>query len=123
MRLPTGNSFAHRMTILALLASSVASATLMTTFLGYDSMNAHRQLENRLSTLADIVGQNSAAALLFDDRAAAMEVLGALDAERSVVSACLYSPAGALFAEYQRGAGVHDCPSQYRAGGQRRRGW
>jgi diguanylate cyclase len=116
MRIPTGNSFAHRMTILALLASSVASARLMTAFLGYDSMNAHRQLENRLATLANIVGQNSAAALVFDDRTAAMEVLGALDAERSVVSACLYSPSGTLFAEYQRGAGVHDCPAQYRAG-------
>jgi len=81
MRLPTGNSFAHRMTILALLASSVASATLMGALLAYDSVSSHEQLENRLSTLANIVGQNSTAALLFDDRAAAMEVLQALQAE------------------------------------------
>jgi diguanylate cyclase (GGDEF)-like protein len=117
MRFPIGHSFAHRMTILALLASSVASATLMAAFLGFDSVNTHRELENRLSTLANIVGQNSAAALQFDDRAAAMEVMGALDAERSVVAACLYGTSGQLFAEYQRSATVHDCPVQLRAAG------
>src|ERR1039458_5373244 len=101
MRFPVRTSFAHRMTILALLASSVSSATLMGAFLEFDSVTTHRQLENRLSTLANIVGQNSAAALLFDDRAAAMEVLGALEAERSVVSACLYGSSGRLFAGYQ----------------------
>jgi len=111
MRIVGGNSFARRMTILALLASSVASATLMAALLGYDSMNAHRQLENRLATLANIVGQNSAATLLFDDRAAAIEVLGALEAERSVVSACLYTQSGSLFAEYQRSGSVRDCPA------------
>ena len=117
MRSLAGNSFAHRMTMMALLATSVASATLMAAFLGYDSVNAHKQLESRLATLANIVGQNSAAALLFDDRAAAMEVLGALDAERSVVSACLYGPTGGLFAEYQRRAGVHDCAAELHPGG------
>jgi diguanylate cyclase (GGDEF)-like protein len=113
MRLPGSNSFAHRMTILALLASSVASATLMASFLGFDSVNAHRQLESRLSTLANIVGQNSAAALLFDDRSAAIEVLGALAAERSVVSACLYGTSGTLFVEYQRGPGTESCAAQF----------
>jgi diguanylate cyclase (GGDEF)-like protein len=112
MRIPTGNSFAHRMTIMALIASSVASATLLTAFLGYDLVSAHRQLGNRLATLGNIVGQNSAAAVEFDDRAAANEVLGALEAERSVVSACLYGGSGALFAEYQRRKGIHDCPGQ-----------
>ena len=113
MLFPVRASFAHRMTILALLASSVSSATLMAAFLGFDSVNAHRQLESRLSTLANIVGQNSAAALLFDDRAAAMEVMGALAAERSVVSACLYESTGRLFAEYQRDTAPQNCPAQF----------
>jgi diguanylate cyclase (GGDEF)-like protein len=104
------------MTMLALLVSSAASATLMAAFLGYDSVNAHRQMENRLAMLADIAGQNSAAALLFDDQAAAVEVLGALDADRSVVSACLYGQTGGLFAEYQRRAGVHACAAEFHPG-------
>jgi diguanylate cyclase (GGDEF)-like protein len=112
MRLPGGNSFAHRMTIMALVASSVASATLMAAFLAFDTVSSHTQLESRLSTLANIVGQNSTAALLFDDRTAAVEVLHALEAEGSVVSACLYGETGKLFAEYQRGPEIHDCPAQ-----------
>jgi len=113
MRFPGGNSFAHRMTIMALVASSVSSATLMAAFLAFDTVSAHTQLESRLSTLANIVGQNSAAALVFDDRTAAVEVLRALEAERSVVLACLYGQTGKLFAEYQRGPEIHDCPAQF----------
>ncbi len=114
MRSPGSRSFAHRMTLLALLTSSVASATLMAAYLGYDSVNTRRQLESRLSTLANIVGQNSAAALLFEDRAAAIEVLGALEAEPAVVVACLYGQSDRLFAEYQRRPGVHDCAIEFR---------
>ena len=110
MRFPGSSSFAHRMTLLALLTSSIVSITLMAAFLGYDSISARSQLRDRLTSLADMVGQNSAAALVFDDRDAAMEVLQALRVERSVVSACLYQPSGALFAQYGRRDGVRDCP-------------
>ncbi len=112
MRFPAFNSFAHKMTIMALVASSVASATLMAAFLAFDTVSSHIQLESRLTTLANIVGQNSAAALLFDDRAAAVEVLQALEAERSVVSACLYGQTGKLFAEYQRQPAAQGCQTQ-----------
>jgi diguanylate cyclase len=123
MRFHAANSFAHKMTMLALLASSVASATLMAVFVAYDSVNAYTQRENRLATLANIVGQNSAAALMFDDRPAAIEVLQALQAEGSVVSACLYGPSGSLFAEYRRSTGLHDCPAQLAAGKSPARGY
>ena len=105
------------MTLLALLTSSVACATMLAAYLGYDSVNTRRQLESRLATLANIVGQNSTAALLFDDRAAAIEVLGALGAERSVVSACLYGQSEKLFAEYRRQAGTEACPVEFRGSG------
>lgn len=110
MRYPGSGSFAHRMTLLALLTSSIVSITLMTAFLGYDSISARAQLRDRLASLADIVGQNSAAALVFDDRGAAVEVLQALRVEHSVVSACLYQPSGNLFAQYGRRDGDRECP-------------
>ncbi len=114
MRFPGSSSFAHRMILLALLTSSIVSITLMAAFLGYDSVSARAQLQNRLASLADIVGQNSAAALVFDDRAAAVEVLQALRAESSVISACLYQSSGQLFAQYGRRDGVRDCPERVR---------
>lgn len=110
MRFPGSSSFAHKMTLVALLTSSIVSIILMSAFLGYDSVSTHVQLQSRLASLADIVGQNSAAALVFDDRRAAVEVLQALRVERSVVSACLYQPSGGLFAQYGRRDGVRDCP-------------
>jgi diguanylate cyclase (GGDEF)-like protein len=101
MRIRTG-SFAFKMTMVALLASAMAAATLMATFVTFDFVSSRDRLRNGLTTLADIVGQNSTAALTFEDRAAAVEVLDALRAEPPVECACLYDLSGYLFAQYQR---------------------
>jgi diguanylate cyclase len=111
MRVFDHSSFAHKMTSIALITSGIASITLMASFLAYDLASAHAQMQSNLDTLAEVVGQNSTAALMFDDKPAAREMLEALRTEPSVVSACLYSPAGALFAEYRRQAAVRPCSS------------
>ncbi|HMK21447.1 MAG TPA: CHASE sensor domain-containing protein, partial [Terriglobales bacterium] len=108
MRLAS-DKLAYKMTVMALLASSMAVATLMLAFLAFDYVSSRNLLQNRLSTLADVVGQNSTAALNFEDRAAAVEVLEALRAEPPVVLSCLYAQDGSLFAEYQRQPGER-CP-------------
>ena len=110
MSIRDGSSFAHKMTWIALVTSGIASATLMASFLAYDSMSAHTQMQNHLATLAEVVGQTSTAALMFDDKPAAHEMLEALRTESPVVSACLYSPAGNLFAQYLRHPEVRLCP-------------
>ena len=93
-----------------LLASGMALGTLTASLLVSDNISSRALLQNRLSTLADVVGQNSTAALNFDDPPAAVEVLEALRAEPPVVSACLYDVSGNLFAQYQRPRGAGDCP-------------
>jgi diguanylate cyclase len=100
------------MTLMMLVASGLSTVTLMGTFLAYDSVRAHSQLQNHLSSLANIVGQNSSAALDFDDQKAAEEVLLALRSEVTIVSACLYRPSGELFAQYQRQPVFHECGKQ-----------
>jgi diguanylate cyclase (GGDEF)-like protein len=112
MRITAGDSFAYKITVLALLVTSIAAVTLMAAFLAFDSVNARAQLEARLRTLADVVSQNSTAALNFEDRAAATEVLQALRAESPVVSGCLYDMSGHLFASYQRQSGNYGCATQ-----------
>ena len=52
--------------------------------------------------LASIAGDNSTAALQFDDRRVAAETLSALRARTHMVAACLYRPDGELFARYSR---------------------
>ena len=80
---------------------AVSLFTAVSTYVDVRSLSV--QLDARLATLADVVGQNSTAALDFYDARAAKEILGALDHEPQLVSACLYTPQGLLFAEYQRG--------------------
>src|ERR1035438_639164 len=106
MRIMKRNSLAYRMTLTVLLASSIALGTLTAALLVFDNISSRALLQNRLSTLADVVGQNSTAALNFDDPPAAVEVLEALRAEPPVVSACLYDVSGQLFAQYQRPRGA-----------------
>ena len=110
MRIPRSNSFAYRMTMTVVLAGSIALAILTTAILVVDGISSRSLLQNRLSALADVVGQNSTAALSFDDAPAAVEVLEALRAEQRVVAACLYRASGQLFAQYERQPGSQPCP-------------
>ena len=107
------NSFAYKITSMVLLASGIALGTLTAAFLAFDSITFRSLMQSRLATLADVIGENSAAALSFNDPAAAVEVLGALHAESPISSACLYDLSGHLFAEYERQKGSHDCPAEY----------
>ncbi|MEW6715711.1 MAG: CHASE sensor domain-containing protein, partial [Nitrospirota bacterium] len=57
---------------------------------------------NELTIQTEIIGSNSAAALMFNDAKAAAEILSALRANGSVDLALIYTKDGALFAKYSR---------------------
>ncbi len=109
MQISGRNSLAFRLKLTVLLASSMALVTLTLALLIFDNISSRSLLQNRLSTLADIVGQNATAALNFNDPPAAVEVLGALRADPPIVSACLYDISGQLFAQYHRDPGPGIC--------------
>lgn len=111
MRFFRSKNLAHDITWIVVLASSAALGTFVAALLVYDSISYRNMLQNRLATLADVIGQNSTAALSFNDQATAVEVLEGLRAEPPVVSACLYDLSGQLFAEYHRQARVERCPA------------
>jgi signal transduction histidine kinase len=78
----------------------------------FDVITHRRTLTEETATMAQILGDNSTAALLFDNAGDANKVLGALASQPDVVSGCLYDGRGALFASYVR-AGPHaPCPAQ-----------
>ena len=114
MRLIHVNSFANKIALTTLLATGIAVGALIAGFLVLERISSRGQLNARLATLADVVGQNSTAALNFSDRPAAIEVLDALRAEPSVIAACLYDQTGVLFAQYRRGAATSSCPQDSR---------
>ncbi|HEV2386612.1 MAG TPA: response regulator [Candidatus Acidoferrales bacterium] len=82
-------------TVLALLAAGAA-------FIGYDFHDARESKVLDLTTIANVLGSNSAAALVFNDASSAREMLRALGAKPQVVRACLYAPSGRVFAVYTR---------------------
>jgi signal transduction histidine kinase/DNA-binding response OmpR family regulator len=57
---------------------------------------------NELSALADTLGANTAASLMFSDRKSAGDMLGALSGEKHIIAACLYDSQGKIFTEYRR---------------------
>lgn len=58
-------------------------------------------LVKRIETLADALGQNSTAAITFDDKRTAEEILAALTVDKDIISAQILNPDLGLFAQYK----------------------
>ncbi len=81
----------------------VSGAVLLLTcaaFIAYEYFTFRKNMINQLSTLGEIIADNSTAALAFDSQDDANQILAALDAEPHVVAAGLYDEEGNLFAHY-----------------------
>jgi signal transduction histidine kinase len=83
-----------------LLTSGVVLLLACGTFLAYELLTFRQAMVRNLSTLAQVIAANSTAALAFDNRTDATEVLSALSAEQHIVAAGLYDDTGTLFARY-----------------------
>jgi PAS domain S-box-containing protein len=98
---------------LMVIIMSVTSAALLLSGLGIvlaDSILFRADTQRDISALAQIVADNSMAALAFDDPQTATQTLASLRARTHLVAACIYRPDGALFAEYVRPGAAAACP-------------
>ena len=102
-------SLGVHITIVVLMASSIALAVFAIASIVIERKSSIAQHDAELATLADVIGQNSAVALSANDKAAASETLQAVKRESQIVTACLYDSWGALFAEYRHWAGDDHC--------------
>ncbi|HEX6504052.1 MAG TPA: response regulator [Terriglobales bacterium] len=91
-----------KLTVIIMVTTSVALLLACTVMIMYDVVSTRRATEHDLAALADMLGQNSTAALTFADSQAGTEILAALRAEPRVTSACLYNHNGVVFATYLR---------------------
>jgi PAS domain S-box-containing protein len=92
----------RKQTLIIMLTSTVALLIACAAFIAYDTVTFRRELSERVTILADAVGNNCAAAIDFNDLKAAEETLTAFRADDNIVSACVYSRDGRVFAIYQR---------------------
>lgn len=97
------------MAILLLITGATLTLTCLA-FIGYEYVSFRTAAVRNLATLGRIVANNSTAALAFDNRDDAQQVLAALRAEPHVVAAGLYDSHGALFARYPVQAGKGALP-------------
>jgi len=104
------HSIRGKLTRIIMVTSSTAVLLACLGFVVSDLMSVRDRLQADLSTLADVVGSNSTAALAFGDGKAAQDALDALRAKPSIVAAAIYTAEGALFARYQPVVSVPPVP-------------
>ena len=95
-------SIRQKLRAVIVLTSAVALLLACVSFMGYALVTARSQLVRELQSMADIVGLNSAAAIVFMDPESARETLSALGADSRVQDAWIIETDGRLFAEYRR---------------------
>jgi two-component system sensor histidine kinase/response regulator len=102
MRRFRASSLQQKLAAVILGTSCLALALASTGFVLYERTSYRAAMTRELSTLADTLGANTAASLMFEDRKSAQEMLGALRGESHIVAACLYDNRKEKFAEYRR---------------------
>jgi len=89
------------LTLLILTASVLAVILASVGFAIYDSHSYRVSAVRELTALADTLGANTAASLVFNDQDTANTMLGALATEPHLLAARLYDTQGQVFAEYR----------------------
>src|ERR1044071_1045574 len=87
-------SVERKLTTTALVTTGVALFAACTVFAIYDYANSRSRLARDVTTLADIVGINSTAALMFKDAPGATETLRAMAINDHILDARLYTSDG-----------------------------
>ena len=98
-------SIRKKLVLLLATVSSLAALVSCTTLLINDVRMIRSSSVSHLSTLADVLGANGAASLLFKDPVDGHEVLSSLRLEPAVASGRIYDQAGNPFASYYKETG------------------
>src|SRR6266478_4383106 len=98
------HSISRKLTWMNMLVSSAALLLACAAFIAYDMVTFRETMVRNLSTQSQIIGSNTASALLFNDPQSAENTLSALKAAHNILSAGIYTPDGRLFASYSRDA-------------------
>lgn len=83
-----------------LMTCAVVLSLMCTAYIILESDSYKESVKRNVSTLGAVIASNSSAALAFDNPTDAQEVLNALEAEKNIVAAALYSNDGSIFITY-----------------------
>jgi hypothetical protein len=102
MLIQGGYSIRKKLMLVLLLTSGSALLMSAIGFVASDWYSLQTSTVERLRAEAGIIGDNSVAAITFDDPDSAQRTLSTLEAEAAIVSAALFLEDGSLFASYKR---------------------
>lgn len=106
------SSIGAKLVRVMVLTSGAALILASVTLITIDFFTTRDHMIRDLKTLSQVVIDNSAASLMFDNPTAARETLNALRVQPDIQIACLYSVDWALFAEYSAPQGTKERCSQ-----------
>ena len=92
--------------------TTIAAQTIA--FLAFTSIELARarwSVKQDVAVLADVVGHNTAAAMMLEDKKKAADSLRALKANQHVASSCVYTVKDEIFASYKRDDVLVECTS------------
>jgi two-component sensor histidine kinase/uncharacterized membrane protein affecting hemolysin expression len=89
-----------KLMVIVVSTSGIVLLLISVAFLSYEWYTFRHGLQQNITTLAKVVADNSTAALAFQTPTDAHEVLNALKAENSIISAVLYDQQQKIFAFY-----------------------
>ncbi|HEY2844071.1 MAG TPA: response regulator [Bryobacteraceae bacterium] len=95
-------SIKHKLRLVIMVTVTCALMLACAAVVVYDQIAARESMRNDLDVLAEIFSANSTAALSFNDRPAAEELLSTLKAKQHIAYAFLYLQDGTVFARYRR---------------------
>jgi signal transduction histidine kinase/ActR/RegA family two-component response regulator len=100
----------QKLQAITMLTVAVALSLASVALTGYEFFNLRHALERESKMLAEMIGQNSTAALTFEDYRSAQELLQSLRAHPSVVAAAIYTSQGMVAARYARVGSIEEIP-------------
>jgi len=93
-------SIKRKLTLIILFISITALLLACFTFILFDRLRFKKIMVHDLGILAEIIGNNCTAALVFNTRGDAQETISSLKAHEHIISACIYDTANQEFARY-----------------------
>ncbi len=109
----------QKLTLVILLTCSCVLLLACGVLATYQLFDFRENLVHDTTVLADVLAENTRAALAFQDNNAAQQTLSALESESNVSAACLYNAAGGQFATYARKGTPNAFPQKTGADGHR----
>ncbi len=103
-------SFKGKLMLISMLTSTLGLLLAGIFFSVYEHYRVRQLMANDLTMLAQLIGDRSTAALIFDDPRSAGESLAALKVKATIAAACIYTEGGAEFATYSANGGSWKFP-------------